>query len=186
MRAPTSTISCSSSTRRAPAASLRCALCRKAKGVVLWLGKLQDFSWKTWIRSKRKTDQASRFIGMKNLAIQPAMRIRQHYRQRSGGLRRDRRLFVFQALPLRVRITSGLLKKSRTARAYCTPRWTAPPRGRGKTGNQPLWRPQAPRWRASHEQHHRDENVARSLCRRNTDGVADVFDGIAASETEAL
>ena len=69
--APTSTTSCSSSTRRAPAASRRCASCRRTKGVVLGLVSSKTPQLEKIDALRRRADEAAGIVDASRLAISP-------------------------------------------------------------------------------------------------------------------
>ena len=69
--APTPTISCSSTTRRGPATSSRCASCRRARASCSGWSARRRRCWKAWTTLRRRAEEAARYIDLDRLAIGP-------------------------------------------------------------------------------------------------------------------
>ena len=80
---PRSRTSCSSTTRRAPATSSRCASCPKDKGVVLGLVSTKTPVLETLDDLKRRIDEAAKFIDLGQARHRPAVRLCLHRRRQS-------------------------------------------------------------------------------------------------------
>ena len=78
--APTPIISCSSTTRRAPAISRRCASCRRARASCSASSAARRPRWKASTGCKRRVEEAAEIHRPRPAGDQPAMRLRQHVR----------------------------------------------------------------------------------------------------------